>query len=248
MTVSIERTPAAVFLRLACPDGQSGGIDGLIEMLARPLPYNTRFALEAGTLVLVATLPATFDPTGERAAWLRALLKRACTRQAGDTAGSVATDDLEETVRWIAAGKGWVVRNGEGEALRLSVSGELDMPPVTVSAAPDGLLVERAVPLLPVRQSAPVVRAAFAHTLCLLNRVLVFARARLHDATALTVRVESQLAPGADEDEVEHALEGVRHGARYATTVLEPVRHRAVAEELAIALDLPEARELRQEE
>jgi len=249
MTVSVERTPAAVFFRMvACPDGPTPGSERLLELLGRPLPHNARFMTDAGTLFLTATLPAACDPAGERAAWLEALLEAAGSGLRHEAAGGAWTDDLEEMVRWIAAGKGWVVRDGEGRAVRLAVPAEPDMPPLAVSPVPGGLLVERALPLLPVRQAAPVVRAAFAHALCRLNRVLVFARARVHDPTALTVGVESQLAAGADEDEVEHALEGVRHGARHATGVLECVRHRAVAEELAIALDLPEkVRELRQE-
>ena len=247
MTLSVERTPAAVFFRMVgFQDGRSPGSDGLLDLLARPWPHNARVALDAGTLVLLATLPAVCDPSGERAAWLKAVLVAAGSGR--DEAPAAGTDDLADTAGWIAAAKGWVVRDAEDGARRLAVPGEADMPPVVISAAPGGLLVERSVPLLPVRQAPPVVRAAFAHAICSLNRVLLFARARLHDATALTVGVESRLAPGADEDEVEHALEGVRHGARHATAVLECLRHRVVAEELAAALDLPEARELRKEE
>jgi hypothetical protein len=144
---------------------------------------------------------------------------------------------------------GWKWLEHDGTALRFAVPGESDLPPVAVAVDARGLHVARPLPCLPARGAAPVVRAAVAYGVLVLNTTVPAARVAVRDPDALTLAVESHLPPdGVEEDEVECMLDGVRRAAARATAVFDCIRNEAVARVFATAHNLPEPTPARQPE
>lgn len=225
-----------------------GGADGLLALLASHPPYNLRVAAARGTLAVLAAIPPLPGLDAQRRLWLTALALSAAAslhapaRETGESPArqGAASSARLEMVRWVAAGKGWGTLAGSDAELRLAIDGELDYPPIGVRPFGEDVLIERPLPLLPLRKASATIRLACAHAALALNDTMLFARVAARDPSALSFAVENRLPHDADEDEADYFLEAVRHGARYAHAVLACLRNEAVAVEYATARNLPD--------
>ncbi len=242
---TIERGARATWVSCEAVLAWRAASDATLAMLlARPLPYNLRWAIGHGTLVVSAALPPLPDIEARRLTWLAAAVERAAAAEVDEVGANAevgANTNVGaaalETVAWIADHKAWRA-SGPG---CFAIPGEPDLPPVTAHDEGSTLRVARSVPLLPARHASAVVRAATLHAALRLNGAMPFARVALDDEAALTFAVESRVPlDELDEDELDSVLEGVRYGARFAAGALACLRHHVVATEYAAAHDLPE--------
>jgi hypothetical protein len=216
--------------------------DRLLALLARPLPYNARYALAGEALVACGAVPLVEGVPPAREPWLTAAVRSAAAFADGPPAGSDGAGELLEMLRWLANGKGWKALDAVGPTLRFAIPGAHDLPPLALAAHGTGVRVERPLPLLPARDAVAQVRAAVAHAVLVLNGTPGGARIALRDPRALTIAVETDLpADGVEEDEAECVLDAVCRAAPRAAGVLECLRHPAVAHVYAIAQASPDA-------
>jgi hypothetical protein len=209
--------------------------DDLLALLARPFPYTLRAALVGSALQLHGWVGADLALAADRLAWLREIGSSFEAFPPAALATDAAAEDLD-LVRALAVARGWAITRDGQDELRLGVPGELDEPPLSVRAADGGLVVERPLTLLPLREPSPMVRWATAHAALRLNGALRAARVRVSDPRSLTLAVETRLPPARlDEDEATLLLDGVRHAARHGVAVFDCLRHPAVAAEYGAA-------------
>jgi hypothetical protein len=221
--------------------------DRLLSLLEKHLPYNLRPTAAGGRLAMMAAIPPMPGLDDRRRLWLTTLtLSTAASlhvpeHQSGEGRACPEGTGRErlDMVCWLAAGKGWRALGDTDAEVRLAVEGEPDYPPICVRPFGADLLIERPLPLLPLRAASARLRVASVHAALALNRRLLFARVATPDRAALTFAVENRLPADADEDEAEYFLEAVRHGARHAHAVLGCLRNEAVAVEYATARNLP---------
>jgi hypothetical protein len=237
--VTRESTARALVLRRAAGAAWRALDTGrLLGHLAEPAPYDIRFAAAGDALVLAASLPPLPEVVAARLPWLEAALGGVPVPEHDDADPAPTL----EVVRWVAARRHWVSNPTADGALRLAVPGEPELPPLLVSAAGGEVLVQRPVTHLPVHDPGTAVRAATAHAALQVNARLLFARLAIPDPRGLTAAVECRLPAGEEplEDEIETVLDAVRHGARHAAGVLDPLRHPACASEYVRAHNLLE--------
>ena len=229
----------------AAVDWRSLDADRLLALLATSFPWDVRRAIAGERLVALATVSLLDSAGCRREPALATAVGGAAACSTDDQQATEAdvppdTGELLTAARWLAVGKGWRPLDAEEPGLRLAVPGEHDLPPIAVRSCPAGLRIERPLPLLIARDAAPVVRLATAHAALVLNASIRAARLAVRDPATLTFAAEFILPPGEpDEDELDCALEGVRHAAAYATGVLDCLRNPAVASEYATAHHLP---------
>ena len=256
MKARIERRSQGCFIRapaqVAWRDVVAGG---RMDVLTRSYAYNARPVCAGATLEVWAALPPLAEVETRRRKWLVAEVERAAraldepshggeasapgpphahTGEANDAAAGAALD----AIRWLTEGKGWRASVAADGALEIA-SGGLAEPAFTARAEGRGARVE-----LPVRFLAPsgapaCLRRAALHAVLLLNARSVFARLRVVGMDPLVLRVEHQLpAEHLLEDEIEHALEGMRYAAREAAQTFEALRHPAVSKEYVEAHEI----------
>jgi hypothetical protein len=226
-----------------------------LDVLTRDYVYNARPVCAGAALEVWAALPPLAEVERRRRKWLVAKVERAARAlgepspgggpgasgppqapagAANDTSAGAALD----AVRWVTEGKGWLTSACADGALEI-VSGGLAEPAFTARAEGRGARVELPVRFLAPSGASACLRRAALHAVLLLNARAVFARLRVVAADPLVLRVEHQLpAEQLFEDEIEHALEGMRYAAREAARTFETLRHPAVSQEYAEAHEL----------
>jgi hypothetical protein len=138
-------------------------------------------------------------------------------------------------VRSVALGRGWRVRGEEN--LEIDPGGEAGSP-LRACVEDAGLAIRAdATPSLPLAPS-PEGTVALSVAALGLNACFCAARLRLVDAERMRFVAECLLPTDPGEDELEHALEGVRHAAHEARRSLGCLAHPAVARAYAAALEL----------
>jgi hypothetical protein len=253
----IDRCREGCFVRarskVACCDVVAGD---RLDVLTRAYPYNARPVGASAAIEVWAALPPFADVESRRREWLVAEVERA-TRALGDpprsddadekspnAAGAVngggdrgAAVDALDAIRSVAEGKGW--------RTSATADGALEVAPPGLARAfavrSDGEGAHIEVPVSHVAPSGPGAHplAAELHAILALNARFGFARLRPLEASPRVLRVEHQLpASGLLEDEIDHALEGVRHAVEEAARTFETLRHPAVAREYALVYEL----------
>jgi hypothetical protein len=218
-----------------------------MDVLTRSYAYNARPVCAGATLEVWAALPPLAEVEARRRKWLVASVERAARAlgepSPGGDAGAPGPPHAQagaalDAIRWVTEGKGWLASAGADGALEIASHG-LAEPAFTARAEDGGARIE-----LPVRFLAPsgapaCLRRAALHAVLLLNARSVFARLRVVGVDPLVLRVEHQLpAERLLEDEIEHALEGMRYAAREAAQTFEALRHPAVAREYVEAHEI----------
>jgi hypothetical protein len=252
----IERRSQGCFVRAPAQVAWRDVVAGArMDVLTRGYAYNARPVCAGATLEVWAALPPLAEVESRRRKWLVAKVERAA-RALGEpsprggagapgplqaqasAANAAAAGAALDAIRWLTEGKGWRVSACADGALEIA-SGGLAEPAFTARAEGRGARVE-----LPVRFLAPsgapaCLRKAALHAVLLLNARSVFARLRVVGVDPLVLRVEHQLpAEHLLEDEIEHALEGMRYAAREAAQTFETLRHPAVAQEYVEAHEI----------
>jgi hypothetical protein len=252
----IERRSQGCFIRAPAQVAWREVVAGArMDVLTRDYAYNARPVCAGATLEVWAALPPLAEVEARRRKWLLAGVEQAAralgepshggdanaagphhshSGEANDAAAGAALD----AIRWLTEGKGWLASARADGALEIA-SGGFAEPAFTARAEGRGARVE-----LPVRFLAPAgapacLRRAALHAVLLLNARSVFARLRVVGVDPLVLRVEHQLpAEHLLEDEIEHALEGMRYVAREAAQTFEALRHPAVSQEYVEAHEI----------
>ncbi len=253
MKARIERRSQGCFIRAPAQVAWRDVVAGArMDVLMRDYAYNARPVCAGATLEVWAALPPLAEVESRRRKWLVASVERAARALGEPSPGgdadapgppTAATGEPNagaalDAIRWMSEGKGWHARACADAALEIT-SHEPAEPAFTARPEGQGARVE-----LPVRFLAPsgapaCLRRAALHALLLLNARSVFARLRVVAVDPLVLRVEHQLpAEQLLEDEIEHALEGMRYAAREAAQTFDTLRHPAVAREYARAHDI----------
>ena len=150
-----------------------------------------------------------------------------------------AVDPLD-AIRVVAEGKGWRTSATAGGALEVAPPAPAGLARAfAVRIDDEGVHIE--VPVSHAAPSGPGAHplAAELHAVLALNARFGFARLRPLEASPRVLRVEHQLpTSGLLEDEIDHALEGVRHAVEEAARTFETLRHPAVAREYAVVHEL----------
>ncbi len=214
------------------------------DVLARDTVYNARVVRAGDALEVCASLPPLAEVESARRSWLVSAVQREaraiCSAGALETTVSkrkrrsngVVAEALE-SVRTVVDGKRW--RN------QLLPDGSLEVAPrglaARLVARPNGVgvLLGTRIPLHGPAVPSPLLQRAIRHAALGLNARFAFARLRVVSDGPINLSVEHQLpAAGLCDDEIDHALQGVRFAAVEATQVFETLRHPAVAQEYAI--------------
>jgi hypothetical protein len=253
----IERCHQGCFVRVrsrvACCDVVAGE---RIDVLTRAYPYNAR-PVSAGAAVEVwAGLPPFAEVESRRRKWLVAEVERA-TRALGDPPRGDDADSKSantaaaakgggdhgpavDAIRIVAEGKGWRTSEAADGAFEVAPPAPAGLARAfTVRSGGEGAHIE--APLSHVAPSGPGAQplATELHAVLALNARFGFARLRPLEGSPRVLRVEHQLpASGLLEDEIDHALEGVRHAVEEAARTFETLRHPAVAREYALVYEL----------
>ncbi len=260
MKARIERCRQGCFVRVRSRVAWCDVVAGKrMDVLTRAYPYNARPVGAGAAIEVWAALPPLADVESRRLEWLVAEVERA-THALGDPPRSVDADasspntagaangggdrgpavDALDAIRGVAEGKGWRTSATADGALEVA-------PPAPAGLARafavriDGEDAHIEVPVSHVAPSGPGAHplAAELHAILALNARFGFARLRPLEASPRVLRVEHQLpASGLLEDEIDHALEGVRHAVEEAARTFETLRHPAVAREYALVHEL----------
>ena len=215
----------------------------LARRLACSHPYNIRPARVGDELVILGSLAVLGEDPARRRAWLVEQVE--CVARRMEPRASAATRSARAVssspgalaaLRNVAAARAWSVR---GEAALEIDPGDDAGVVLRASPADDGIAIRAdATPPLQLAP-APHDAAVLAIAALGLNARFGAARLRLVDAERSHF-VAELLLPDADpsEDELEFALEGVRHAADEARRTLGCLVHPAVAHAYAAALEL----------
>ena len=217
---------------------------GRAGLLAELHPGNLRWARIGDELAMIGSLalPLSEESFARRRAELVEQVEAVASRMGRGDCGPARrarpappAPGVCDLLRSVALGLGWSV-HGEG-SLEIHPGGDADTP-LRAHAEDDGVAIRAdATPSLQLAPS-PECAVALAVAALGLNARLSAARLRLVDAERMRFAAECVLPPDPDEDEVEHALEGVRHAAREARRSLGCLAHPAVARVYAAALEL----------
>lgn len=213
----------------------------LARLLAAQAPWNLRPARRSEELVFLASLPARAELPERRLEWLTEQVEQAAQRLHDGAPPPLSWSTRPDSravlglVRSVAEGKAWTVR---GDAALELVPAE-EATALRAIPEPDTVAV-RSECAWPVHGSLCAESvAALAVAALGLNARFSAARLRLLRGERPCFVAECAL-PSADlcDDEVEFALEGVRHAAHEARRTLDCLAHAAVAREYAAALEL----------
>lgn len=244
MKPRIDRLSQGCFVRMSVPVAWREVVSGSRgDVLARDTVYNARAIRAGDALEVCASLPPMAEIESARRTWLVSAVRREARaigsgRAIGTTVSKRAQpskDDVAkalESVRTVVDGKRW--RN------QLLEDGHLEIAPrglaARLVARPNGVgvLLGTRIPLHGPADPGPLLQRAIRHAALGLNARFAFARLRVLSDGPINLSVEHQL-PAAElsDDEIDHALEGVRYAAVEATQAFETLRHPAVFEEYA---------------